>query len=43
MAKILDSICQPNDIKNVPPEQYAQLAGESGISFWRASAGPEDI
>ena len=28
MAKILDSICQPNDIKNVPPEQYAQLAGE---------------
>ncbi|HIQ98404.1 MAG TPA: 1-deoxy-D-xylulose-5-phosphate synthase [Candidatus Scybalocola faecavium] len=28
MAKILDSIRQPNDIKNVPPAQYETLAQE---------------
>lgn len=28
MAKILDSIRQPNDIKNVPPSQYEELAQE---------------
>ncbi len=28
MAKILDSIHQPNDIKNIPPEQYEELAQE---------------
>lgn len=28
MANILDNIRQPNDIKNVPPQQYDQLAAE---------------
>lgn len=28
MAKILDDIRQPNDIKNIPPQQYDQLASE---------------
>ncbi|MBB5264490.1 1-deoxy-D-xylulose-5-phosphate synthase [Catenibacillus scindens] len=28
MAKILDNIRQPNDIKKVPPKEYDQLAGE---------------
>ncbi len=28
MAKILDNICKPNDIKNIPPSKYTELAEE---------------